>query len=225
MTQVPPIQPEPRPKLSVRIGRALKRYFITGLATLLPVVITLWLLIQIFRIADNFLGQYFGANIPGLGLLLTCLIILVVGIFSIHLFGRLLIQVVEVWFGRIPFVKSIYPAIKQIAQFLFSNGEQASLFQRVVLVEYPRPRAYALAFVTNEEQTRVTGQQETLLTVLIPNPPSPFSGPVLFIPKQDVIPLTMSVEDAIKLIVSGGVVGASLKPAESGQTKRATADA
>jgi uncharacterized membrane protein len=210
-----------RPSFSVLFGRALKRYFVTGLATLLPVVVTVWLLVQIFKIADNFLGRYFGASIPGLGLLATCMIIMVVGVVSIHLFGRLLIQALEVGFSRIPVVKSIYPAIKQIASFLFGDGEGggASAFRRVVLVQYPRPRAWALAFVTNEDTTAVTGRAETLLTLLVPNPPSPFSGPVLFVPKEDVIPLTMSVEDALKLIVSGGVVGSPLKPAEAGSTK------
>ncbi len=225
MTQTLTHEPEPRPRLSVRFGRALRRYFVTGLATLLPVVITLWLLLQIFRIADNFLGRWFGGSIPGLGLLLTCVIILAVGVFSIHLFGKVIVQALEVAFSRIPVVKSVYPAIKQIAEFLFSEEGTASKFRTVVLVEYPRPSCYALGFVTNEEQTTVTGRPQTLLTILVPNPPSPFSGPVLFLPKEEVIILSMTVEEALKLIVSGGVVGSPLKPANPGSTKRATADA
>ena len=201
------------PALSVRIGQALRRYFITGLAAIFPVYVTIQLLVWIFNFADRFLGKWLGFQIPGLGLVMTLAVILAVGIFSIHFFGRAVFRTIEVWFSRLPLVRKIYPAVKQLAQFLFSEESRHAAFRRVVLVAYPRPGAYSLAFVTNESQTTATGVPQTLLTLLIPNPPSPFTGPIIFVPQEDVIPLDLSVEDAVKLIVSGGVVASPLQAA------------
>ena len=204
---------EPPPPLSRRIGQAFRRYFVTGLATLFPVTVTIWLVIWIFNVADRFLGHRLGFQIPGLGLLVTLLVILAVGVLSVHFFGRVVFRMVEAWLSRLPLVKKIFPAIKQLAQFLFEEGSRQATFRRVVLVPYPRPGAYSLAFVTNETQTSATGTPTTLLTLLIPNPPSPFTGPIIFVPQEDVVPLDLSVEDAVKLIVSGGVVASPLQAA------------
>lgn len=201
------------------IGQALRRYFVTGLATLAPLVITLGLLVWIFRAADQFLGRYFGFEVPGLGLIVTILLVIAVGIITIHFFGRVVIRVLEGWLYRLPIIRKIYPPIKQLAQFLFRDGEQPAAFQRVVLVEYPRPGSYSLAFVTNEATTSVTGRSVTFLTLLIPTPPSPFSGPILFVPKGDVIPLQLSVEAAITLVVSGGVAALPLQAAAAARAK------
>ena len=198
---------------SIRFGQAFRRYFVTGLATLFPVAVTFFLVWQIFRFTDGFLGHLLGFQIPGLGLVVTLLVILVVGIFSVHFFGRVLFRTIEIWLGRLPLIKKIYPAVKQLAQFIFSEENRQTAFRRVVLVQYPRPGAYSLAFVTNEAQTQATGRSEMLLTLLIPNPPSPFTGPIIFVPQEDVVPLNMSVEAAVKLIVSGGVVASPLQAA------------
>ena len=198
------------PRGSIRFGPALRRYFVTGLATLFPVALTVWLLVVIFNFADRFLGRVFRIQIPGLGLVVTVLVILVVGVITIHFFGRVVFQAIELVFIRLPFVNRIYPAVKQLAQFLFDEERRGASFGRVVLVQYPRPGAYSLAFVTKESQTAVTGTPQKLLTLLIPNPPSPFTGPIIFVPQQDVVPLTMTIEDAVKLIVSGGVVASPL---------------
>ncbi len=197
-------------RFSVWLGRALRRYFVTGLATLFPGAVTLYLLVAIFRFSDGLLGRYLGSKIPGLGLVLTLLITLAVGVLSSHFIGRLVFPTLEHWFTRLPFVRQIYPAVKQLTQFLFSKGEHAS-FQRVVLVAYPRPGSYSLAFVTHEERTSITGTPENLLTLLVPTPPSPFSGPLLFVPEREVISLKMSVEEALKLVVSGGVISVPLE--------------
>ena len=198
------------PSVSVRLNQALRRYFVTGLATLFPVAVTVWLVVQIFRFTDGLLGRSLGLQIPGLGLLVTIIVIMVVGVLSIHFFGRVLFRTLELLLMRLPLIKKIFPAVKQLAQFLFSEEARQTAFRRVVLVQYPRPGAYSLAFVTNESQTTATGARQTLLTLLIPNPPSPFTGPIIFVPQQDVIPLDLSVEDAVKLIVSGGVVTSPL---------------
>jgi len=214
MTQPPSKTPTPAPlALSTRIGFAFRRYFITGLATLFPVTVTSWLVIVIFNVTDRFLGQRLGFKIPGLGLLVTVLIILLVGIFSVHFFGRVVFKTIELWIGRLPFIKKIYPPIKQFADFLFNEGESGGKFRGVVLVEYPRPRSYSIAFVTKEWSMTLNGAMQTMLTLVIPTPPSPLTGPILFVPKEDVIWLNLSVEEAFKLSMSGGVVAPPLQVA------------
>ena len=210
---MPPLTPQqarPATSWSFRIGQALRRYFFTGLATLFPVAVTMFLVWQIFLFADGFLGQYFGSSIPGLGLVVTILVILLVGVLSVHFFGRVVFQTLEGLLSRLPFVRKIYPAVKQLTTFLFSEESRKAAFRRVVLVEYPRMGTYSIAFVTNECQTTAPGKSVTLLTCLIPNPPSPFTGPIIFVPESDVVPLDLTVEDAVKLIVSGGVVASPL---------------
>ena len=200
------------PSLAVRLGQAFRRYFIAGLATLFPVAVTMSLVWGIFNVADRWLGHWLPVKIPGLGLVLTVLIILAVGVFVVHFFGRVAFHTIEVWFERLPFINKIFPAVKQLARFLFDEEARHGAFRRVVLVQYPRPGAYSVAFITNESETTATGKRERLLTLLIPNPPSPFTGPIIFVPEPDVIPLEMSVEEAVKLIVSGGVVASPLQP-------------
>lgn len=202
-----------RRKRAAGLGQALRRYFMAGVATLFPIAVTVYLLVAIFKIADGLLGRYLGFSIPGLGLIATVGIILIVGIFSVHFFGRVVFGTLEVWFSRMPLVKGIYPAVKQLTQFLFNDGKTPSAVRRVVLIQYPRVGVYTPAFVTHEMRTAVTGTSRNMVTVLIPTPPSPWSGPLLVLPEEEVIPLTMSVEQAIKLVVSGGVVSAPLQAA------------
>lgn len=209
-TTAPRPEPEP-PSARVSFGQALRRYFLTGLATLFPVAVTSFLIWKIFEFSDGLLGNLLGFQRAGLGLLVTILVILVVGVLSIHFFGRLVFRTVELAFARLPIVRKIYPAVKQLTQFLFSEESRNAAFRRVVLVQYPRAGLYSVAFVTNEANTSATGKPETLLTLLIPNPPSPFTGPIIFVPEEDVIPLQLSVEEAVKLIVSGGVVASPLQ--------------
>ncbi|MBI4354107.1 MAG: DUF502 domain-containing protein [Candidatus Omnitrophica bacterium] len=192
------------------LSQVLRRYFLTGLATLFPITVTLYVIVTIFNFADRKLGRLLGFEFPGLGLVVTILMIFAVGVLSTHVLGRLIFPTVELWFTRLPFVKKIYPAVKQLTRFIFSETDRDAAFRRVVLVQYPRPGAYSIAFVTNETQTTVTGSMKTIVTLLIPNPPSPFTGPIILVPKEDVILLDMSVEDAVKLVVSGGVIAPPL---------------
>jgi len=192
------------------MGQAFRRYFVTGLATLFPVAVTLWLLVKIFNLADGLVGRHLGSRIPGLGLLITVLIILAVGVLSVHFFGRVLFRTIEAWLSLLPIARKILPAVKQISQFFFSEAGGQAGFRRVVFVEYPRPGVYSLAFVTNETPASTHGQPQTLLTLMIPTPPSPLTGPIIFVTAEQTTPLTMSVEEAMKLVVSSGVVGAPL---------------
>ena len=209
------------PSRPVSLMYRLRRYFFTGLVVLFPLVVTVFALIKLFKFADgllgNYINSYLGAHynvmIPGLGLLLTVLLIFSAGALHSHFLGGWLVQQIEVGLGRLPLVKHIYPSVKQLTRFVLADGEDeaSAPFRRVVLVEYPRPGVYSIAFVTNEQPTPIAGSSATLLTVLIPTPPSPLTGPIIFVPKQDATPLDISVEDAFKLVVSDGVVAGPLK--------------
>lgn len=188
---------------------SLRRYFVAGLAALFPVTVTLLVVIKLFQFSEGWAHRLFGFTIPGLGLLITVTIILVVGFLSTHVVGRLIFPALDTLFGRIPLIKSIYPALKQLTQFLFQNGKGPTMLRQVVLVEYPKQGIYSPAFVTNEIPAPALGGK-TMLSLLIPTPPSPFSGPMIFVPKESVIPLAISVEEALKMTVSAGVVSSPL---------------
>lgn len=203
------MEPSP-PRFSVRIGQALRRYFVVGLATLAPAVVTIGLIFWL----DGLLRAQLGLEIPGLGLAATFIVIILVGVLTVHFFGRFLFRTLEVWLTRLPLIRKIYPTVKQFTDFLFGEQSGTMAFRRVVLVQYPRLHSWALAFVTNETDTTILGKRQTLLTLLLPNPPSPLSGPVIFVLAEEVIPVKMTVEQALKLIISGGVVGAPLETAQ-----------
>ncbi len=188
---------------------SLRRYFVAGLAALFPVAVTLFVVIKLFQFSEGWAHRLFGFTVPGLGLLITVSIILVVGFLSTHVIGRLIFPTLDTLLGRIPLIKSIYPAVKQLTQFLFQDGKGATMLRQVVLVEYPKAGIYSPAFVTNETSASALGGK-TVLTLLIPTPPSPFSGPMIFVPKESVIPLSISVEEALKMVVSAGVISAPL---------------
>jgi len=194
-----------------------KRYFFTGLLIVLPILITVYLFISLFAFFDNILGRYIsrltlamlGYKIPGLGLLVFVAIIFFTGFFATNFIGRkFLLYMESLWF-KFPIVKKIYPAVKQVTQFLFGQKIQGQ-FQKVALVEYPRKGIYSLGFVTNQTDKAIcdkTGRE--LLSILIPSVPNPVTGFVIFVPREEVVFLDMGVEDAVKIIVSGGVFNPS----------------
>lgn len=194
--------------------KKLRRYFFTGIIVLLPVSITVYLMYFIFNFAENsFVGdfintlfiKFFHFKIPGLGLVLTVLVILTMGMLATNIVGRKILAATEILIFRIPFARSIYKTSKQIIDAFIHEDKEA--FQRVVLLEYPRQGLYALAFVTGETKGEAQHKtEEQLLNVFLPTTPNPTSGFLLLVPKTDVIPLKMSVEDGIKMIISGGVV-------------------
>lgn len=208
--QAPSEQNLKQPTIIIKIGKAVRRYLLAGLAALFPVAVTFWILQWLFNTADRALGRYLGFQFPGVGLVATFLLVLVVGFFVVHLFGRAVFRIMESWFHRLPIVRTIYPPVKQLSEFLFGGDSGQKRFRRAVLVEYPRKGAYSIGFVTNEVELPQV-RSGTILAVLIPQPPSPVTGPIIFLPKEDVWDLGISVEDAVKIIVSGGIVADPLR--------------
>lgn len=188
---------------------ALRRYFLTGIVAILPIVVTAWVLVKVFFAVDGsvtpWVARYVGFDIPGLGFLVTVLFVLLVGVFASNLIGRQVIHLFESLFGRVPLVSRIYTAVKQIGESIL--GSQKHLFERVVLFEYPRRDSWAMGFVTSSHDGVLlehTGKPH--VHVFVPTTPNPTSGFLLFLPEEDVIQLDMSVEDGLKLVISGGAV-------------------
>jgi len=193
----------------------LKKYFITGLLIWIPLAITVWVLTSIIGTMDQSLRllpatihpeNLLGFNIPGAGTLLTLLVILVTGVVATNIIGQRMVRFWEGILSRIPVVKSIYYSVKQISDTVFSGNGDA--FKKVLLVHYPHPQAWSVAFQTGlPAETVVNASGEELVSVFIPTAPSPVNGFFFFVRKQDTIELDMSVDEALKYIVSMGVVG------------------
>lgn len=196
-----------------KLGSQLRRYFFTGLALIMPVVVTLYVLLALFRFLDNILGRFInfylretlGFYIPGLGFILFFLIILVTGFLATHFFGRNIFPALERWFSRLPFIRQVYPSVKKIFNFVFSQDRP--IFKKVVMIEYPRKGIYSLGFVVNEGPSQLRDiTSEEMINVFIPSTPSPFSGYFVVVPKKEAVFLDVSIEEGLKMVISGGVV-------------------
>jgi len=196
----------------------LKKVFFAGILVSLPLAFTLFLLKFLFVYIDNLLSPLFteiligmgytidsSFRIPGLGIVGIIVLIFLIGLFTRNIIGKTFIRLYEAVLVRIPILKNIYVGAKQVIE-TFGNSMGGS-FNKVVMIEYPRKDVYALAFITSEakgEVVRQTGQD--MVNVFLPTTPNPTSGFFLLIPKEEIIELEMSVEDGVKMIISGGLV-------------------
>ncbi|HZD52374.1 MAG TPA: DUF502 domain-containing protein [Woeseiaceae bacterium] len=200
--------------------KRLRRYLVAGLLVWIPIGVTLAVVYWLVRLMDKTLillprayhpENWLGFHIPGLGIILTLLLLLVTGLFAANFVGHSMVAIGESLLDRIPFVRSIYSGAKNFAEIVFSESNQT--FKKVLLVEYPRKGVYTLAFqsATNlgEVQAR-TGEE--VVCAFVPTTPNPTSGFIVMLPKDDVIELDMEVDAAIKMIVSLGVVVPSWPP-------------
>lgn len=190
-----------------RLGRKLRAQFITGIFVAVPIGITILILIWIFSTIDNILQpivrNIWGDNIlPGVGFATTILLIYLTGVIATNLIGRRLIGYGESLLAKVPLVRPLYSGIKQILLSLATPGKTGS-FMRVVLVEFPRKDMRAIGFVTSEI---TDGSGENWLNILIPTAPNPTSGFLQIVREKDIIPTNLSVDDALKMIVSAGKI-------------------
>jgi len=191
----------------------LRRYLMAGLLVWVPLGVTLLIVAFLVDLMDQTLRllpesiqpeNILGFRIPGLGAVLTAVIVFVTGMIVTNLFGMQLFSIGERILQRIPLVRSIYASVKQVTESMFSSGKS---FRKVVLVEYPRKGMWSLAFQTGtgaEEVRDKTGRDVT--NVFIPTTPNPTSGFFLMVPREDVIELDMRVDDGLKMLLSVGVV-------------------
>jgi uncharacterized membrane protein len=192
----------------------MRKYFITGLLILVPLAITLWVLNLVISTMDQSLlllpeswqpRNVFGFYIPGLGTILTLLFIFLTGLLTRNFIGKKLVYFWELLLARIPIVSSIYSSVKQVSDTLFSSSGNA--FRKAMLVQYPRQGSWTIAFLTGvpggDVKNHLAGDY---ISVYVPTTPNPTSGFFLMMPRADAIELDMTVDEALKYIVSMGVV-------------------
>lgn len=199
----------------------LRRTLVTGLLILTPVAVTAFVLVQLFQVMDGIFAPLVnrvlnsalgteGVHVPGLGLLLTLTVVMLLGWLSTNVGGRRVLRFFERLLVRIPVARSIYGATKGILQAV--SQDQTEAFKRVVLIEYPKAKIFALAFVTGGARWPSLGEDlSDLLLVFVPTTPNPTSGFLLLVPRAEAIDLPVSVEEGIRMVISGGILLPTLR--------------
>ncbi len=186
----------------------LKRYFITGLLVITPIWGTYLVLSTLLRFLEGFLGNFLKGiaiyYIPGMGIITLVVLIFLVGVLTTNFIGKKVMSLWERAMNKVPLVRSIYTVFKHIVDTLSMQGKEQ--FNRVVLIEFPKDGVYSIGFVTGVAHGEVQNlTKETVINVFVPTTPNPTTGFFMFVPENKVIPLAMSVEDAMKTIISGGL--------------------
>ncbi len=193
--------------------QSLKKYFFTGLVLVVPVSLTIYLLVIVFRFIDSILGSFindylqstWGFFIPGIGFVLFFFILVLVGFLASRFVGQKLFIEIEKWFSSLPLIKTIYPTLKQIVSFISAQKEFG--FKRVVLVEYPGKGLWSLGFLTNEGFKKINDAMGAeMAAVYISTVPGPLTGNLVFVPRDQIRFPDIAIVDALKIIISGGVV-------------------
>lgn len=194
-----------------------RRYFITGILTLIPVVTTIYVLWTLFLLVDSILGgiisSIINAKVPGLGLLAFLVLALFMGIAVTNVVGRYLFSWAEFIIKKLPMVSAVYSTIKQISDAIFSDRDgRSTAFRRVVLVQYPRAGIYSIGFVTGEvidDFKDITGKD--MVKVFVASTPNPTSGFFILVPREEVIDTNYTIEEGMRLVISGGMARPSKK--------------
>ena len=204
-----------QPNTGTSISTKLRGYFIAGILVTAPITITIWLTISIINfidksvknliLPDNYYGDLAWFSVPGLGIIIAILFLLMVGMFTTNIMGRFFVRIGESILDHLPVVRSLYSATKQIFETVFANKSEA--FREVVLVEYPRKDMWVIGFLTGRTKGEVQDRtSDDVVNIFVPTTPNPTSGFLLFTPEKDIIRLNMTIEEGIKLVVSAGIV-------------------
>ncbi len=194
--------------------KKIQKIFLTGIFTIIPVAVSFYIIYYIFITLDNLLGKNMekalGFQIPGAGFIMSLLLIFLVGFLTTNYLGKKILTFGELIIKKIPLIKGIYSSTKQIIEAFSSQGKDA--FKQVVLLEYPRPGVYVLGFVTGVAQGELQSKtQKKLINVFVPTTPNPTSGFLLMLPESSLVYLDMSVEDGLKVLISGGIAAPTEK--------------
>lgn len=196
----------------------LKKYFLSGVLVVVPVILTFLVIRFLFEAIDGLLQpvlhELLGYFIPGLGVVTTVLLILLAGILSRNYVGKFLYRLGDNILAKLPLTRPIYSAAKQLIEAIASD--ESGVFQETGLVEYPRKGVFALCFVSHRFQLTKNGKTRDMVSVFVPSTPTPVSGMVIIVSPEEVTLLEMTVEEGIKFLVSGGVASPDvLKEARS----------
>lgn len=213
-------------KREIGVWKEIKRSLLTGILVIGPVMVTAYLLWKSFLFVDGILSKvvnkslfYFfdlafldEYSIPGLGFIALILILAITGFLARNVFGQNLVKKMQGVLNKIPLVNRVYKAIQQISEAILSGRQE--VFKSAVIIEYPRPGVYSIAITTTSNGGVVQDcLKKDIISVFVPTTPNPTSGFLLFVPRNEVTHLNISVEDALKLIISGGTVSSSEEPA------------
>jgi uncharacterized membrane protein len=193
----------------------MRGYLIAGVLIIAPITITAWLTITIVNFVDNRVEKlipahynpetYLPFSLPGLGFLIAIVFLILVGMLTANFMGRFFLKIGERILDRLPVVRSLYGATKQIFETVFANQSEA--FREVVMVEYPRKGTWVIGFLTGRTKGEVQEKTSSdTVNIFVPTTPNPTSGFLLFVPEKDVTKMNMSVEEGIKLVVSAGII-------------------
>lgn len=195
-------------------GKAIRSYLLAGLVVWLPILMTFVILRFIVDLLDKTMAllphayqpeQLIGIHLPGLGVLLSLMLLLITGIIATNFLGQRLVSWSEAVLDKIPLVRSIYNGAKQMIQAIFATNSHA--FRKVLLIEYPRKGLWSVAFQTGIADSQISQYTGTeMLSVFIPTTPNPTSGFLIMVPKTDVIEMSMTIDEALKLVISLGVM-------------------
>ena len=196
-------------------GQRMRAYFFAGILVIAPISITLYLAWLFIGFVDNRVTPLLPANynpetylpfaLPGLGLVILVIVLTLTGALTAGFMGRMWLRISERFLARMPVIRNIYSAVKQIFETVLADHSKA--FREAVLVEYPRRGIWAIAFITGRTEGEVQNiTEEECINIFLPTTPNPTSGFLLFVPKKDLIPLSMTVEEAIKMVISGGII-------------------
>lgn len=223
---------------SGKIAKALKKYLITGVLVWLPIAVTIWAMTYIISAADRLISllpeswqpqHFWGFNIPGLGIVAATVVLFVTGVFAANVLGRRILGAWDSLLGRIPVVKSIYSSVKKVSESLLSDSSRS--FKTPVLVPFPQPGIWTIAFVSGHIPDKLKGslpQDDDYISVYVPTTPNPTGGYYIMVKKSDVRELDMSVDQALKYVISLGMVMPddlpvkalpAQKPSEDGDTE------
>lgn len=192
----------------------IRKYLLTGLVVWLPILVTIGVLRFIIDLLDNTLAlipnayqpeKLLGIHIPGFGVILSLVLLIITGIFATNFFGQRLVSTGEALLSRIPLVRSIYNAVKQVLNAVLSTNGEA--FRKVLLIEYPRKGMWSIGFQTGAANEEINNRvNDEMITLFVPTTPNPTSGFMLMVSKSEVIELNMSIDEALKFIISLGVM-------------------
>lgn len=195
-------------------NKSLRNYLIAGLVVWLPILVTFMVFRFVIELLDKTVSllppsyrpeQVLGLDIPGIGVIFSLLILLITGIIATNFFGQRIVLWGESLLARIPLVRSIYSAVKQVINAILATNSQA--FRKVVLIEYPRKGLWSIAFLTGMQNTQLSAKlQEEVYTLFIPTTPNPTSGFLIMVPKSQTTELDMSIDEALKFVISLGVM-------------------
>ncbi len=200
---------------NVGFSARMRNYLLTGILITAPVSITIYLAWIFIAFVDEKVKPlipakyhpetYLPFGIPGLGLVVVIGVLILIGALTAGFFGRMIVRAYESLLSRMPVIRNVYGALKQVMETVLAQKSQA--FRKAVLVEYPRRGIWAIAFITGRTKGEVQNiTEEECINIFLPTTPNPTSGFLLFLPKKELIPLSMTVEEAIKMVISGGII-------------------